>query len=81
MQQMELSESQKEAFREINKKYGEQMRNLRTSTADRRTKMEEVKSMSESRDSEMKTILTDEQFVTYKEIQQRRRESMKGRRP
>lgn len=79
-EKLALSKVQEASYMEISKKYGEKLKALRGNEEERKAKMKEVKDLRDQKDAEMKVLLSEDQFKKYKEIQEQRKEKMKGRR-
>ncbi len=79
-EKLALSKDQEASYMEISKKYGEKLKALRGNEEERKAKMKEVKDLRDQKDAEMKVLLSEDQFKKYKEIQEQRKEKMKGRR-
>lgn len=82
-EKLDLSEDEKLEFEEITKKYALQMKTLKTSDKSRFAKYREFKSIQNSKNKEMETLLSAEQYTVYKktqkEIQQKMKEKRKNR--
>ena len=78
-EKLALSESQEITFKEITKKYGLKMRALKNSNEPKRSKFKSMKSIKNDKNAEMKTLLSDEQYKAYIELQEERIVKMKGR--
>ncbi|WP_369049081.1 hypothetical protein [Tenacibaculum sp. UWU-22] len=82
-EKLSLSEEQKPQFEDITTKYALQMKALKTSTKGRFAKYREFKSIQNSKNKEMETLLSAEQYTVYKktqkEIQQKMKEKRKNR--
>ena len=82
-EKLDLSEEQKSKFQDITKKYALQMQALKTSTKGRLTKYREYKSIVGSKNKEMQTLLSAEQYKIYqntqKEIQKKMKEKRRNR--
>lgn len=79
-EKLALTKEQEASYMEISKKYGEKLKSLRGNEEERKAKMKEVKDLRDQKDAEMKVLLSEDQFKKYKEIQEERKEKMKGRR-
>ena len=66
-EQLALTPEQQGKVQEINLRYAKQNENLKTATASRREKFKELRSIDKEKDSELKTILTKDQFPIYQE--------------
>ena len=80
IERLDLSEDQKEDYLEISRRYGAQLKALRDSNAGRMQKYGELKSIRKNKDSEMKELLSKDQFTIYKDIQDERQQEMRARR-
>lgn len=76
-EKLDLSKEQKLTFEEITKKYALQMKTLKTSGKGRFAKYKEYKSIKRSKNKEMKTLLSTEQYKVYKETQKEIQNKMK----
>lgn len=72
-----LSEQQEFTFREITKKYGAQLREIKNTEGSKRDKFKKLKEIKEAKDEEMKSFLSEEQYNTYLQIQEERKSQMK----
>jgi hypothetical protein len=66
-EQLALTPEQQGKVQEINLRYAKQNEQLKSTTADRRSKFQELKSTDKEKDNELKAILTKDQFKTYQE--------------
>ncbi len=80
MEKLNLTEEQKPLVEEANMKYFEGLSTLKKSGASRLEKYKTFKSLSSTRDDEMKKILTPDQYKIYKENQAEQREQFKEQR-
>lgn len=82
-EKLDLSEEQKPTFEEITKKYALQIKTLKTNDKGRFAKYKEFKSIKRSKNKEMKSLLSDEQYKIYiktqKEIQKKMKEKRKNK--
>ena len=76
-EKLALSESQEITFKEITKKYGLKMKAVKDSDEPKRNKFKSMKSIKEDKNAEMKTLLSDEQYKVYIELQEERIAKMK----
>ena len=79
-EKLDLSEEQKPKFEEITKKYALQMKALKTSDKGKFAKYKEFKSIKGSKNKEMKTLLSAEQYKIYKKTQKEIQKKMKEKR-
>lgn len=76
-EKLDLSEEQQPKFEEITNKYALQMKSLKTSDKGRFAKYKEFKSIKSSKNKEMKTLLSAEQYKVYEETQKVIQKKMK----
>ena len=79
-ERLNLTEKQSEKVEEINMIYFEGLSELRESNKTRFVKYREWKKLSKTRDKEMKAVLDDQQYETYKEFQAEMKEEFKEKR-
>lgn len=79
-ERLNLSEEQKPKFIEISKRYGTQLKNLKHSSKSRFGKYKEYKSIQDNKASEMRMLLTKEQYKIYEEIQEEIQKKIKEKR-
>ena len=80
LKNLDLTDEQKPKFKEITKKYAAQMKTLKTSNKRKFVKLKEFKSIIDSKNKEMKALLSTEQYVVYEEMQKERLQKMKEKR-
>ena len=68
-----LSPTQQRAFREIIKRYAEQMRDVRKSILTKDEKKVKMNEINLGRDAEVKVLVSEEQYKTYLKLQEERR--------
>lgn len=73
---LDLTPEQQQPYRTIAKKYAQKMRDLRESAAAKPEKLETFKGIIADKNTEMKALLTAEQYKTYLDIQEERKEKM-----
>nr|WP_321406306.1 DUF4890 domain-containing protein [uncultured Carboxylicivirga sp.] len=79
---LNLTEKQKEQVTELNKKFGEKMKKMRDENQGDREKMREAMgAMRTERNTELKKILTDEQYKKYLELEEKRMKERGNRGP
>ncbi len=71
-----LTDEQQRSFREIIKRYAEQMRDVRKSVLTKEEKLTRLNEINLNRDAEVKVLLKEEQYKTYLQLQQERRAKM-----
>ena len=76
---LNLTAIQKSEFEEITKKYAKQVKAVRDSGGGKFKKYRKLKSIRKNKDKEMKPLLNPEQFKTYLEKQEERKQQMKAR--
>lgn len=79
-QKLNLNDDQSKKVDAINTTYFEGIGELKNSNASKLSKYRKFKSLSSDRDKKMKAVLTKEQYKTYKEQQEQRKEEFKQRR-
>ena len=79
-ERLALTPEQEEPFLEISKKYVLKLKDLKDSDEDRKSKFKKLKTIQGQKNEEMKSMLSNQQFITYLEIQSERKAKMKGRR-
>lgn len=79
-EKLNLSEEQKPKFEEITKKYGKQLMDLKESNKGRLAKYKEFKGINENRNTEMKPLLSREQYDSYQELQEEMQQKIKEKR-
>ena len=79
-QKLNLNDDQSKKVDAINTTYFEGIGELKNSTASKLSKYRKFKSLSADRDKKMKEVLTKEQYKTYKQQQEQRKEEFKQRR-
>ncbi len=78
---LDLTEDQKESVYDINLKYVKLMDNARQEHAgDKDKKIEAFKVIQDDKDTELQGVLSEDQFITYKEKQKKHREKRKENR-
>lgn len=80
MERLNLTEEQKPQVEEINMRFFEGVSNVKKSGSSKLDKFRTFKSLSSARDSEMKKVLTKQQYAIYEENQEEQREKFKERR-
>lgn len=80
MESLNLTEEQKPKVEEINMRFFEGVSNVKKSNSSKLDKYRTFKSLSSTRDAEMKKVLTKEQYSIYKEHQEEQRENFRQRR-
>lgn len=77
---LNLSEEQKSEFEVITRKYAEKIKALRESDISRRKKFKEMRSIKESKNEEMKELLSKDQYKVYLDKQEEMKKRVKERR-
>lgn len=68
-----LTNEQQLPFRAITKRYAQKLKDLRGSSLDRQQKMEGLKVLMADKNAEMKTLLSEEQYKIYLQLQEERK--------
>lgn len=71
-----LTYSQQTPYREIIKRYAEEMREVRKSILNKEEKIEKFKLIDLKREAEIKSLLTVEQFNIYRELEVEKKSKM-----
>ena len=79
-ERLNLSEEQKEKYKEISFKYAQKLKSVKEMGGSRYSKYQKLKSIRDSKNAEMKKALSKEQYKIYLEIQEKRMEEIKSRR-
>ena len=74
---LNLTDEQKPAFEAITKKYAAQMMAVKDGSSGKLQKYRKVKAIRKDKDSEMKKLLTEDQFDIYLEKQEEMQERMR----
>ena len=74
---LDLSEDQMAEFEAITKKYAEQMKAVKEGNGSKVQKAREIKSIGDSKNSEMKKLLSADQYKIYLEKQEEMKKKMK----
>ncbi len=74
---LNLTPEQVSKVQDLNLKYAVKMDSLKSSSLAKEDKMTVLKSEKESKDAELKSILTDAQYKTYQEKKQEMKDKMK----
>lgn len=77
---LNLSAEQKSDFESITKKYAKQMLAVRDGSGGKYRKYKKIKSMQKDKNSEMKKLLSKEQYQTYLKVQEEMQKKMKEKR-
>ena len=73
---LKLTAEQQQPYKAIVRKYALEMKNLKENTFDKQMPLDSVKVLSNRKNTEMKALLSEEQYKTYLEIQQERKERL-----
>ncbi|SDQ25877.1 hypothetical protein [Flagellimonas zhangzhouensis] len=76
---LQLTGEKKEAFVEISNKYFEQFKSTRESEGSRLTKMKALKTIQDNKNEELKQLLSESEFESFKEMQKENRSKLKER--
>ncbi|MFT3795797.1 hypothetical protein [Flavobacterium sp.] len=75
-----LSPEQEKSFKEINKKFHQEIKGIKDGEGDRTEKAKKVKEIKDRKDEEVKKILSEQQFKTYLDIQKERHKNRREKR-
>ena len=78
-EQLSLSEKQELSFREITKKYGIKLKEIKNNDSNKQDKMKMLKESRAAKDAEIKLLLTEEQYGKYLQMLEERRSQMTNR--
>ncbi len=78
-EKLALTPDQEIKYKEISKKYGDKVKEIRNSAADKSVKFKHIKELKSQKDAEMKTFLSESQFKTYLELREERHNKMKDK--
>ena len=78
-QRLSLSDQQEFTFREITKKYGVKVKEIKNSEGSKREKFKKLKESKDAKDAEMKAFLSTEQYNIYLQMQEERMAQMKDK--
>jgi hypothetical protein len=79
-ERLALNPEQETPFKDISKKYAQEMKTVKESSDDRRDKFKKFKDIRDRKNIEMKGLLSESQYKIYLQIQEERIEKMKERR-
>jgi len=74
---LDLTDAQKKPYKEITKKYKKQLTGLKDSDAGKLKKYKEMKGIIENKNTEMRSLLTKQQYEVYLDQQEKNKEMMK----
>lgn len=77
-EKLQLSEDTTEKVSQINLKYALQLETLNTDDSSRLAKFQKIKSIDESKDQELKKLLSEKQFSQYLDEKEELREKIKN---
>jgi len=80
VKKLSLNDGQKKPYKDITIKYAKQLRELKNSGSGRFAKYRKFKSIISAKNKEMKKVLSDYQYDTYLETQEKRLEQLKKKR-
>lgn len=80
LNRLDLSDEQRPRYIEISQRYGEQLKQLKTSSKSRLSKYRAYKSIQNDKNTEMKSLLSGEQYKVYEEIQEEIKQKIKEKR-
>ncbi|MEC7262576.1 MAG: hypothetical protein VXW38_02480 [Bacteroidota bacterium] len=76
---LQLTGEKKDAFIEISDKYFEKVKATQESEGSRMSKFKELKAIQDSKNEEMKALLSEDEFEAFKELQKENRSALKDR--
>ena len=80
MESLQLSKEQRDTYKDIMMNHAQEMKALKEGNESRREKYKKYKALQDSKDGEMKALLSKEQYKKYQAIQERRKKEVKERR-
>ncbi len=75
--ELTLNDTQYQSAYQINLKYAQKVDELAASTADKKSKEANLKSLAESKDKELKGVFTDAQYKTYEKKKEELKDELK----
>ncbi len=78
-EKLALTSDQEIKYKEISKKYGDKVKEIRDSKGDKKDKHKQMKELKPLKDAEMKAFLSESQFKTYLELRDERHDRMKDK--
>ncbi len=78
-EKLALTKDEEVKFKEISKKYGDKIKEIRNSDADKSVKFKQLKELKSQKDEEMKAFLSESQFKTYLELKEEKHNRMKDK--
>lgn len=79
-ERLALTPEQEGPFIEISKKYALKLKDLKASDENRKYKFKKLKEIQGQKNEDIKSMLSNQQFITYLEIQSERKAKLKERR-
>lgn len=79
-ERLALTPEQEGPFIEISKKYALKLKDLKASDENRKDKFKKLKEIQGQKNEDIKSMLSNQQFITYLEIQSERKAKLKERR-
>lgn len=67
--ELSLSDEQYTKVYDINLKYSQKMKDIRTEEGDRQSKMNSIRDLNKSKNDELKSVLSEEQMNKYRDMQ------------
>ena len=77
---LDLTDEQEPQFREISRRYADQMKEVRDGGGSKMQKFKKLKTIRKNKNAEMREILNDEQYQVYLQKQEENQQRMKERR-
>lgn len=75
-EKLNLSETQKTSYETIAKKYGEELKFVKEASLSKQEKIKEVQRIQSEKDSELKELLSEEQYLVYQDFKTDQRKSL-----
>jgi periplasmic protein CpxP/Spy len=77
IQKLQLSKEQETSFMEISKRYHKKHEEIKDGNSDKKAKHNQMDELTFQKDEEMKKVLSETQFKTYKDLEKARRKERK----
>ena len=78
-ERLAITPVQQRAYKEITKRYAEELKDVRQSSLSREEKLEKAKEFMAAKDNEMKSFLSPDQFKVYLQMEEERKIRMTER--
>ena len=77
---LDLTDEQEPQFREISRRYADQMKEVRDGGGSKMQKFKKLKTIRKNKNAEMRELLSDDQYQVYLQKQEENQQKMKQRR-